>query len=1401
MLLAAGGYGVRVWYRNTQTAEARRIGLEFYGARRFEDALQPLSLAMRDTSDIEVLLALADARRRVASPRLRHLQIASGMFARVESLDPKNIPALDGQLDCAIGLGYLDQIPEIAQRILAVEPDSVKARAAILEVRAAQGRWEEVLRIAKELQALEPKEVRWRAIQMQALSASGADAEGRLAIVDAWLTEDPSNVGIAFLRADVLRAVGRLNEARDVYAGVARSGVRDARLLSPLLEGLETTGQEDLIPIAMEASRPLFEDPSAIFLIEAERLLAAGKLRELETQLERVAGRVSPEIDRFRAATALLSGDSAAARAIVEEAVRDGRVDSSHRALDVMRMAFVGEGGGVSRRERIEEMRSTQPLLFQDPVSTIVMADLLVQSGEFDEAVRLLGQAFDHSARRSQPVGLRLVKLLAGLERVPEALAVARDLGIRYQNDGAVAAAILEAWSGALQAGYTPGRVFGTLASDSPDALYEYWKAMNEPRELGPLVAEVFARRGLQDRADAIVTSLLAQAERAEHVLPLVPIIERRDDGKVAELLLRAAQLPATSSTSLNLATQLAALGKKAEATELLRRVLSQVEGVDKQRIGRVLRLMETAPGDVPAQLTRELAEDPSAECASFVLARPEIWDAAPQVRAQNSELVGNAIKTLREALGEDSQRVVIADATSNLVFSGDDQARIARSIAALVTLERRTPDSVGVLVTLARLLEAAVPPDPVRASEYLSKAVQLQPGNVDLYPELVRMLQETGDFEAASRAIDLYARLIGEDVTRGRTAATLLETQGDFVGAAELRGRLSAKTRETVDSIALVRAKVRAGDVAGAETILRDLAAGSDASIALRELTRLLASTGRIQEARALLEKSKDQTDLPLSDALRAEIEFGFGDLKLAERFARSSEGSQSLPANRLLLARVLQRLGKDAEARDLVVALIRTNPDAEGLLPIAVTSLGADRSEAGRAALRSALEATSDRSPDFAATMELLDAATDDAGNLSATPEILRNARELTVVHSGSPLVWRLCAQLHAVAGQSEEAARLGMLAVSRLPSDESLAELAVGLAVAAGRIEDAAAVASAWRRMTGANELSSRSAQAYVEMVRRNPQGAIEALEPMRATILSSPNADDPLALFVSSSVLARRANQLAARLDGLPDDRQQAVVSAWIDAARALQPDLMMEALDALANYLGPNRAQSCIAVLTELCADGNQEACSRVSRMLAALSSASGAGIPRSLLEADFAAATRANDAVQRYLDLIAGELRVRVTNPADLVKTLGSVESDARLRENPLALASLNNLADFLRRSGDSSGVPTALARLVVAVIPESPDAVDTLFRCALLANDLATARESAARQTDPLLSSIESAELAVQTRDAARLRDALQRIDFQMSRMGLLRWSHLQRVEAVRASLRTLEAANGGVL
>ncbi len=1414
VVLAVGGYGVRVWYRNSQTEEARRLGLELYAARRFEEALQPLSLATRDTANTEIILALADARRRVPSPRLRHLQVASSMFAKVEALDPKNGAALDGQLECAIGLGYLDQIPEIARRLLALNPDSVKAREAILEVRAAQGRWEEVIRIAEELQTIEPQEVRWRAIQMQALSASGADAEGRLGIVDQWLREDPNNIGVSFLRADVLRALGRSTEAREVYASVARSGVRDARLLDPLLEGLESTGQESLIPTAIEASRPLFTDPSSIFLIEAERLLTAGRLRELETQLDRIADREGAEIDRFRAAAAYLSNDNAAARAIVESAMRAGRVESSQTALDVMRMALVVDLGSSTRRERLDEIRTTQPLLFQDPVSAIVFADLLIQSGEFDEAVRVLGQAFDHSGRRSQPVGLRLVKLLAGLERVPEALAVARDLGLRYQSDGAVAAAILEAWSGALQAGFTPGRVFGALASDSPDALYEYWKAMSEPRELGPLVAEVFARRGLQDRAESILTNLLARAERAEHVLPLVPTARRKSDAQVLELLLRAATLPANPTTSLNVATQLSALGQQAEAIALLQRTSAGLEGVDKQRIGRALRLMETPANDVPAQLARELAEDPSVECASFALARPEIWDNAPEVRARNAETVTSAIRILREALGDEAHRVVIAEATSNLNFYPEDQARIARSIAALVALERRTPDSVGVLATLARLFEVSIPPDPVRASEYLTRAVQLQPGSVDLYPELVRVLQETGEFEAASRAIDLYARLIGEDVSRGRTAATLLETQGDFASAAELRGRLSERTRETVDQIALARAKVRAGDISGAELILREILRGDDAPIAQRELTRLLASTGRVPEARELLEAANAVGGSERVDALRAEVEFAFGDLSLAETYARRAEAAQSLPANRLLLARILQRLGKQVEARELVVGLIQSNPEADGLLPVAATMLAGDKSESGRAALQRALEATSSQSPDFAATIELLDAATNASGQLVASSEILRAARQLTVLHSGSPLVWRLCAQLHAVAGQSEEAARLAMLAVSRLPSDESLAELAVGIAIAAGRIDDAAAVASAWRRITGANELSSRSAQAFVEMVRRNPAGAIDALAPMRATILSAPNADDALALFVSASVLAGRADQLETQLTSLPETRRGVAISAWIEAARALSPANAIGALSSLAKYVGPERAQSAIAVLTEFCADGHKESCVAAEQMLARLGPERGLGIPRVLLEADSAAANRNSDALAQYMEIIAlalGNQALRGVPGRDgasidgLLTSLADPEVAAKLREKPIALAALNNMADALRRTGGTSATPQQIAASVVRAIPESPEAADTLFRCALQAGDLSKARQIAEGQSDPTLQAVELAELAVRelaakSQSARSVLTALQRLDFQLSRTGIIRWSLLQRVEAVRAAVRAIETGNGGV-
>lgn len=1434
--LVATGYGVRGWYREVQVRENRRLGLELYAAGRFADALQPLSLATRDASDIEVLLALADARRAVPSPRLRHLQIANGMFATAESLDPKNRRAIEGQLGCVVGLGYLDQIPEVASRLLAIDPKSVRAREAVLEVRAAQGRWPEVIRIAEELQKIEPREIRWRAIEMQALASSGADPEGRLALIDRWIGEltDSANteegtsasVGLQFLRADVLRASGRINEAREIYATVAQSGVTDARLLTPLLEGLAGTGQESLINSALEASRARLQDSLAIFEIEGERLLAAGRLRELEERLAALGHEENIALQRFRATVAYLSGDRDKARQILARQILattvqpDGSSKIAQQAtdgsqvasegVDALRIALSQDSALSTRRARIEELRTTIPSAPQDPVAAIVLADLLIEAGEYDDAARVLTVAFDRGGRRHQPVGLRLVRLLAALERVPDALAVARDLGVRYQADSAVAAAILEAWSGALQAGFTPSRVFGALASDSPDALYEYWSAMGRPSELGPLVAEVYARRGIIDRSDAIIAELLERAETAEQVLALVSASSRSGNKRVMELLARATSLPSQPRTALRIATQLESLGRHDDAATLLRRATEGASGDERLRLERTLRLLQTPPAELVQQLGRELANESSAECASFVLARPEVWKNSDDVRIENSAIVTKALDVLRLALGEESLRVVIAEATFHLLFYPNDQARIAKSVAALAQLERVTPDSVALLATLARLFEAAVPPDPVRAAEYLSRAVQLQPGNSDLYPDLVRLLQRTGEFDAAARAIDVYAQLMGEDLARGRTAAELLESQGDFTSAAELRAQVSQRTKDSLDQLALVRAKVRAGDVTGAEATLREMTVGSDSQLAQRELSRLLASTGRVAEARSILDevarRAKDLggIDIARVDALRAEIEFGFGSLRDAEDSIRRAVELQPLPASRLLLARILQRSGKLEDARAVVLDLIRTNPDIEGLLPTAATVLAGDRSEDGRAAFRRALDLTQHRYPDFASAIAVLDAATDVDGMLRPDAEALRAARQLTVLHSGSPLSWRLAAQFHAVAGQAEEAARLAMLGVSRLPTDESLAELAVTLDIAAGRVDDAAAVASSWRRMTGANELSSRSAQALVELVRRNADRAIEALEPMRSTIVSSPNADDALSLYVSAHVLAGRSATLKSLLEGLDAERRRLAVTVWMDTARGLNVEKAVESIEALAAYVGLSRAHGCVALLTEQCAAGSTSACEVAAAMLSQLDPAADAGIPLPLLEADLAAA-RSRDAASRVaaLDIYQSILKRGFGDDSaslDVIAArLGQPTIREQLRSNALLLAAMNNVADFLRRDAAQATLAVAFARAVVEAVPQSGDAADTLFQCMLASGDARSARELAGKNPDRLLGTVEFAESSIALRDISQAREALRSVDAITSRMGVVRAAIARRIEDVRSAIEKFDNRAGG--
>ena len=1409
VVIAIGGVLARNWYRSRQVGESRRIGMELFAAGQYKEALAPLSTASRGGTDLEVLLALAEARMAVPEPSMRHMKVAASMYNNAETLDPKGLRALRGQLECAIALGYLSEIPPIVDKILAVDPQVVRAHEAMLEVRAAQGRWSDALTAAETLQKLQPQEIRWRAVQLQCLASGGADSEGRLALVRKWRAELPASPtnsgsstasvssmipGLAILEADLLRGTGRVAQARDMYASLIATGVSEPAVLTALLEGLESTGLSSRAEEAINASRPLFPDPLAIVELEGDRLLAAGRLNELRDRMASVDSS-KPSVRRLRFAAEYLSGDrAAAARVLAATTDIDDATDPFLSAASIA----LGDG---ARRGRIEQIEQNVQQPSRDPVVAVMLSDLLVESGEYDSALNLLIRAFDQSGRRSQPVGLRAVRISAGVGRIPDALGIARDLGLRYQSDASVAAAILEAWASALQVGYVPSRVFGALGTDSPDGLANYWEAMGKPPELAPLVAEVFARRGMKDRAKSIVSELANTMDDGDALLSLMPIAYQIDPEFAASLLARASSRPLGASGAIEIAGNYERAGKRDDAVRVIDAALTAANSNEKislERVRRALLAPVGAPTDGSSDwLLQELKSDPSLECASFVLSRSEVWSTDPSVAARNAEIVAAAVAIVREAVGGGSQRAIVAEATMNLVFHSGDMARIASSLAALALAERRSPDSVSILTTFARLLEVDSPPDPVRAATLLSRAAQLQPGSADLYPDLVRVLQQIGDYNGAEQAIDAYARLVGDDIAGNRRAATLREDQGQFDEAATMRAKLVERTRASVDRLALIRTNIRSGKTEEAEQELRALLATDSTVLAARELALLLARDGRIDEARTTLR------DLPRAgsiDAVQAELEAGFGDPNIALRFARAAAASSPTAASDLLVARVLIQLSQFDEARSLLVSAISKSPDDPNILPIAAAVLVGDLSAEGRAALRTALDAARAVRPDFVAAIALIDGATTSSGDIAPDVDDLRAARELTVRYSGSPLIWRLATQCFSAAGQSDEAARLALIALSRLPSDEATAELAVRMSIEAGRVDDAAAAASAWRRINGADLLAADSARALIAILQRDPSRARTDLAIHQKAILAKRSANEPLTLLIASYVMAGKSGELNDLLASLDAERRSLAVSIWIQSAQTLTlEDARLATLDAL-RFAGnsDDLVSACVSVLTQFCRLGDAESCAAAMEGFAKLGDG---GIPKPLLEADLLAA-RGDflGAKARYESLYKDAVGGL---DADLDAVASAITRDpamrARFESNPVAIAAMNNLADALIQRGEDIALATKLARCVAAILPESSEACDTLAKSIIASGDFSEARAIASRNSDRLLGSVELAEVELAAKDLVASRRATLQSELLLVRVSLPPRLILDRLDAVKRALQRFDDEQQG--
>ena len=134
--------------KQQMAVEARRIGFEAAGRRDWPSALESISRSVAfDKSDLEAIVMLAEARRRVPLDDGRHLVGAMGYFTiGVELAEsqgnegPLRLQAEHGKLATEVALGQFGRATDTAKKILERKPDDPEALTRLLEIAVLRNR-------------------------------------------------------------------------------------------------------------------------------------------------------------------------------------------------------------------------------------------------------------------------------------------------------------------------------------------------------------------------------------------------------------------------------------------------------------------------------------------------------------------------------------------------------------------------------------------------------------------------------------------------------------------------------------------------------------------------------------------------------------------------------------------------------------------------------------------------------------------------------------------------------------------------------------------------------------------------------------------------------------------------------------------------------------------------------------------------------------------------------------------------------------------------------------------------------------------------------------------------------------------------------------------------------------
>lgn len=722
------------------------------------------------------------------------------------------------------------------------------------------------------------------------------------------------------------QALGHQSEALQAFRQATRNAA--AGSVQPWLTLAQTLMANDPDAAINAIEEGLAQTPDEPDLLIA---LASTQLRR-QTALPRAQRRweaFDAALDRAAkaapnsAAVALMKADRLALDGRVEEAVALLEQAHAHNPRDTR--LWVARAEGLSRLGRPDEAialleRAADPKAAGDSaVIRLVRARLLLAAGRGREAREVLSHDLDRLAKDQQPPVLEALGQFAASQGDADAARAAYDAWarLRPQDPKPLVAALDLALS---------------LGDEArlPDLL-EALRRLGGPDDPTYLAAraEILLRTS-DDRADEalpVVEQLLKQAPD----LPIAHllrgrILDRQDRTDEALAAYRRAWEGGTTAAYAPLAALLARAGRYDELLALQRSdrafqlgglaALASWQAGDRDQAARFIALaVEARPegldvGPWQAHLLDALGRDEDAEAAlrSRAESQPSVaepWITLIRFQAEHGRLdaARQTAETARQQIQTERPELLEAQCLLALRdFVGTDKA--------LEAALQRWPDDPEVHVAAAQYYQETSRQD--RATEHLSRALELKPGDRDIARELaLRLSRQGADWERAWT-------LVGPDVPDAKTPKDRLVRA--IVLARDPRSDRSAEA------------------IAAIEALLTDLPPTHPTAATARDyLTRTFLNTGQLEQAVQISAVSAKSGSNPAAILLYAEALIRDRRFALAEhqldRFALVLPGDARAARLRALLIRDRAGTAKAPDALAQAVADAGQTPQAEPL------------------------------------------------------------------------------------------------------------------------------------------------------------------------------------------------------------------------------------------------------------------------------------------------------------------------------------------------------------------------------------------------------------------------------------------------------------------------------------